>query len=249
MRDDLRGLGRYKRILQLFTEQRSQWTIAEAAAALEVPASTLYRTVQDMVAANFLDVASDARYRLGASFIELDRLSRITDPLYTLGGPVLDQIVTQAKIPCVAMLARLYNDTVMCVSQANSGNGDQIHTSYERGRPRPLTRGATSKVILAQLPAGRLKRLLVDSGLDEEELAQLRAELPIIRRQGFCITRGEVDPGLIGIAAPAVVAELSLIGSLNLVCRQEDVTPQQERRLAMLVHSEAKLLSEELAAT
>ena len=250
MRDDLRGLGRYKRILQLFTEQRSQWTIAEAAAALDVPASTLYRTVQDMVAANFLDAASDARYRLGASFIELDRLSRITDPLYSLGVPVLDQIVIQAKIPCVAVLARLYNDTVMCVAQANVGaSDDEIHTSYERGRPRPLTRGATSKVILAQLPAGRLKRLMADSGLEEEELAQLRAELPVIRRQGYCITRGEVDTGLMGIAAPAVVAELSLIGSLSLVCRQEDVTPQQERRLAMLVYSEAKLLSDELAAT
>jgi len=72
---------------------------------------------------------------------------------------LLQDMARQAGVPCVGVLARLFGDTVMCVADTlPSDNG--IRTSYERGRPRPLTRGATSKVILAQLPARRLNRLL-----------------------------------------------------------------------------------------
>ena len=47
----------------------------------------------------------------------------------------------------------------MCVADTVPTDA-RVKTSYERGRPRPLTRGATSKVILAQLPTRRLTSLL-----------------------------------------------------------------------------------------
>jgi DNA-binding IclR family transcriptional regulator len=216
------------------------------ASALSVPASTVYRTVQDMVSANFLEPGSDAQYRLGASFIELDRLIRITDPLYRVGTPWLRDMAIQARVPCVAMLARLYNDTVMCVSQASTANGE-VPTSYERGLPRPLTRGATSKVILAQLPSRRLRRLLT-SAPSGGTLDEMRQELSRIRKQGYCITRGEVDPGLVGIAAPVILADRSSLGSISLAVRAQDVDAQQEERLALLVESTAKMLMQELVA-
>lgn len=243
----MRALGRYVRILGLFTEGRSQWTIPEMATAMEVPGSTVYRSVQDMISANFLEYAGEAQYRLGARFIELDRMIRVTDPVYSKGTPFLQDVCVQARVPCVAVLARLYNDTVMSVSQAFSA-ADHLYTSYERGRPRPLTRGATSKVILAQLPARRLKRLMQGEGGNAGEIDEMRAELGGIRRQGFAITRGEVDAGRIGIAAPVLVAGRALIGSLSLVVKAEEVDPQQERRLALLVTSTARLLSDELAS-
>lgn len=241
----MRGLGRYVRILKLFTEERSQWTIPDIAASLSVPASTVYRTVQDMVAANFLESANEAQYRLAASFIEIDRLIRVTDPLYCIGTPLLRDLVSQARVPCIAILARLYNETVMCISQAATP-GDDIATSYERGLPRPLTRGATSKVILAHLQPRRLKRLLESeeaTGSPEE----MREELSLIRKRGYSVTRGEVDKGLVGVAAPVVVAGRSMLGSLSLVVRADDIDPQHEKRLILLVTTTARLLTDELS--
>jgi len=240
----MRGLGRYVRVLKLFDEKRSQWTIAEIAATLDVPSSTVYRTVQDMVAANFLESANEAQYRLGASFIEMDRMIRVTDPLHELGTPLLRDIRQQARVPCVTVIARLYNDTVMCVAQDGEDADSSIHTSYERGRPRPLARGATSKVILAQLPSRRLDRLLGKGSKADE----LRAELARIKKQEICVTRGEVDRGLVGIAAPILVPERALIGSFSIILREADVDPQQERRLSLLVPSAAQLLSRQLSA-
>src|SRR5579863_2280178 len=110
------GLSRYVSVLRLFSEERSEWTVLEIAAALDVPASTVYRTVREMVAAEFLEPAAEARYRLGACFIEFDRLVRVTDPLYSVGTALLRDVALQARVPCVAVLARLYDDTVMCVA-------------------------------------------------------------------------------------------------------------------------------------
>ncbi len=241
----MRGLGRYVRILKLFTEERSQWTIPDIAASLSVPASTVYRTVQDMVAANFLGAANEAQYRLGASFIEIDRLIRVTDPLYCVGTPLLRDLVAQARVPCVAILARLYNDTVMCVSQAMTP-GEDMATSYERGLPRPLTRGATSKVILAHLPPRRLKRLLEREDA-AGSLEAMREELALIRKRGYSVTRNEVDEGMVGVAAPVVVSGRSMLGSLSLVVRGSDIDPQQEKRLILLVTGTARLLTDELS--
>jgi DNA-binding IclR family transcriptional regulator len=240
----MRGLGRYVRILKLFTQERGEWTIPDIAASLAVPASTVYRTVQDMVAANFLESANEAQYRLAASFIEIDRLIRLTDPLYCAGTPLLRDLVAQARVPCVAVLARLYNETVMCVSQA-AAPGEDIATSYERGLPRPLTRGATSKVILAHIPPRRLKLLLEREGAIGS-LEQIREELALIRKRGYSVTRGEVDQGLLGVAAPVVVTGRSILGSLSIVVRAADIDPQAEMRLILLVTATARLLTDEL---
>jgi DNA-binding IclR family transcriptional regulator len=243
------GLSRYVSVLRLFDEERSECTVTEMATALKVPASTVYRTVREMVAAEFLEPTTEARYRLGACFIEFDRLVRITDPLYSVGTAVLRDVVTQARVPCIAVLARLYDDRVMCIADHKSSE-DGVYTSYERGRPRPLTSGATSKVILAQLSPRFLTKLLdkpsggvAPSG---KNVAKFREELTEIRKLGYSITRGEVDKKVIGIAAPVTVTERALLGSLSLVVPASIVDKALERRLVLLVVSSAKLLTAEL---
>jgi DNA-binding IclR family transcriptional regulator len=245
------GLSRYISVLRLFDEQHPEWIIPDLAAALDVPASTLYRTVRQMVATEFLEQAAEAKYRLGACFVEFDRLVRVTDPLYRVGTALLRDVVKQARVPCVGILARLYADKVMCIADHRSNEG-AVYTSYERGRPRPLTRGAASKAILAQLPARRLSRLLGTSPAEEasvpKRVSKLREELIAIRKQGYAIARGEVDNKVVGIAAPIAVPDRALMGSFSLALRAESVDQTLERRLVLLVVSSAKLLTAELTA-
>ena len=79
------GLKRFVGVLRLFGEAKSEWTVPDMAEALGLPASTVYRTVRELLAEGFLDPAPEARYRLGAAFVEFDRLVRLTDPLARLG--------------------------------------------------------------------------------------------------------------------------------------------------------------------
>jgi DNA-binding IclR family transcriptional regulator len=244
------GLGRYVKVLRLFGESKSDWTMPEISAALDVPTSTIYRTVRELIAENLLEPSTEAHYRLGAAFVEFDRLVRVTDPLYQAGTSLLHEVAAQARLPCVAVLARLYGDTVMCVADAASAD-HSIGISYERGRPRPLTCGATSKVILAQLRPRRLKQLLstADRGSKRPfapSESEFREQLAGIRRRGYCVTRGEVDKGLTGIAAPVSLPEQALTASLSLVVDTKTLDDPTERRLVLLLVSSASLLTEQL---
>jgi DNA-binding IclR family transcriptional regulator len=245
------GLTRYAQILRLFDETKSDWTISEISGALDVPASTVYRTVRDLLAENFLEPAIEGHYRLGSAFVAFDRLIRLTDPIVRVGSELLHDIALQARIPCVGILARLYGDTVMCVADSVPTE-ETIRTSYERGRPRPLTRGATSKVILAQLPTRRLNNLLAAHAVAEHHPhapspAQFREELALIRKRGFCVTRGEVDKGMVGLAAPVSVPNRALMASLSLVVSGSTLDEPTERRLVLLLVSAASLLTEKLS--
>ncbi len=100
---------------------------------------------------------------------------------------------------CVGLVASLYGDTVMCVADAAAGD-PPFRSSYERGRPMPLLRGATSKVILADLPTRRLKQLIgrAPEFAGDDARDTFRKSLAFVRRQGYFVGRGEIDPGLAG---------------------------------------------------
>jgi DNA-binding IclR family transcriptional regulator len=231
------GLDRYTAVLRLFTQARSEWTVQEMSEHLGVPQSTAYRTVRDLLAENFLEAASEARYRLGSVFIEFERLLRLTDPLLTAGERVLRDVVAEAGAPCVGLLCRLYNDTVMCIDDTVSP-GANFRSSYERGRPMPLTQGATSKVILAHLPPRRLNRLLENG----PELANetFRTELQTVRRRGIAVSRGEIDADVVGIAAPIFRKAPGLLASLSLVLPSRGLEDAQIGRLAALTVEAAR---------
>ncbi len=242
------GLDRYLDIVNLFDETKSDWTIPEIAFSLDVPTSTVYRTVRELVAAEMLEQSMEAHYRLGAAFIEFDRRVRRTDSLIRLSNGILQDVAGEVRIPCAVVLARLYGDKVMCVADTRS-KGHDIPTSYERGRPQPLTRGATSKMILAQLPSRRLNRLLAPSesaGSAGSTILDLRKELAMARRCGYVITRGEVDPGLAGIAAPVSNPEQAIIASLSLIVPASGLADMVEHRLVLLATMAANLLAERL---
>ncbi len=227
------GLARYMAVLRLFSEGMPTWTVAEMADALQVPQSTAYRTVRDLLSEGLVEMSAEARYRLGPAFIEFDRLTRLTDPLMRASADVLRAIVHGAGVPGVALLCRLYGREVMCIADFASADAS-FSPSYERGRPMPLTQGATSKAILARLSGKRLSKLI-----GVEAVEAMRPELAAIRRAGFCLGRGEIDEGLAGIAVPIVCEAEGLVASLSLVVESHRLAGAREDRLRHLVMSAA----------
>ena len=67
-----------------------------------------------------------------------------------------------------------------------------------------------------------------------------------VRKRGYCVTRGEVDKGLVGIAVPISVPERAINASLTLVVEAASLDDRTERRLVMLMISTAGLLTEAL---
>lgn len=237
-------------ILRLFIDQKPEWTVEEIIAELGCSASGAYRAVRLLTNERFLSPVSGARYVLGSAFIEYDRSIRMTDQFLTVGQPVLKRLVEGLDTSATGILCRFYRDSVMCVHQETHTVGNQPnYTSYERGLPMPLFRGATSRVILASLST-RYMRRLYDQNLDEIASAGLGKDwksfsdaLKHVRRSGSSVTHEEIDEGAVGVAAPVQLDPGHSdrgIGSISLVLRRDEVDERTVFRVTQLVIAAAK---------
>jgi DNA-binding IclR family transcriptional regulator len=233
-------------VLRLFDEAHPSLTVPEMAELTGFPASSIYRHVRELLAEEFLESTVDSRYRLGSAFIDFTRRVRVTDPLLLVGSELLHVLVEQVRVPVHVLLCRLYGDQVMCVAVDKS---DRVgfSTSYELCRPMPLVRGATSKAILANMPPRALKKLLSAVETDSTQQQALDQALAQTRRTGYCITSGEVDDGLTGMAAMVQNVSLGVSASLSLIGEAAMLTKDQQTQVLPLLLSTASVINTRLS--
>jgi DNA-binding IclR family transcriptional regulator len=214
------GQARILSVLNLFEDGQPVWTVEEIGRALGLSTSTAYRSVRALAKAGFLDPVTGAGYALGPAFIRYDRLLRQSDQLNLIADPVMTDLLAATSQRATVILCRRFRECVMCVHEVRGSKPDAV-TSYERGVAMPLFIGATSKVILAQLPDRLLQAIYLANektirSFGPSTWPEFRTHLRDIRSQGFALTDSEVRKGRIGLAAPIfrdkqVVAGISLV--------------------------------------
>lgn len=236
-------------ILGLFTEARLEWTPEALMAQLGYTRPTLYRYLKTLRDHGFLVGRPNSGFTLGPKVVEMDFLLRRSDPLVLDGRAQLQRLTT--AYPCTAFLARWYGDKVLCVLSEQSAT--DLTSSYPRGRPMPIGRGATSRSIMAFLPRRQLMPLItarledfraVGFGVDAAEVLRGLAE---IRRAGVATARAEVTSGVVGVAAPIFDTSKTPVASLTLTISEKRVDDVLLSRLEQDVRSAAAALSEILA--
>lgn len=232
-------------VLPLFTMDRPEWTVEAAAEALDVSGSTAYRYFNSLYRAGLLDPTSGGRYILGPSIIAYDRQLRLQDPLLQVARPVMTRLVKRNGGDGVALLCRRFRQQVMCVHQAFEHKPAHA-VSYERGRPMGLFRGSASLVILANLPVRTLHALWRDESTDVaatglgDDWDAFRASLKKIRAADVWVTRGQLDKGMIGIAAPIWQPDRQIVGSVGIVVPETSASPEEVAGTAALVQAAAR---------
>ncbi len=245
----MKSLDKMFGLLDLFDDGRAEWTPDAMADRLDLTRSTLYRYLKALTDAGLLTSLPGAGYTLGPRIAELDYRMRLGDPLIVAARPVMAELV--ADIPGIALLCRRYRDRVLCVHQERGGA--PIRTNYERGRARPLLRGAASRIILANMPAAALRRLHAAAPRDfaraglGEDLAAVRATLRDIRQQGHDVTAGDLTPGVTGVAAPIFDARGAVLGSLSVTLGEARAETARVAYVADRVDLCARILSKTLA--
>jgi DNA-binding IclR family transcriptional regulator len=229
-------------ILQLFTPERPEWTVEQAAKEIGVSVSTAYRYFRSLGKAGLLDRFSNGDYILGPAIIEYDRRIRLIDPLIKVAQPAMQRLVARSESIGVALLCRIYRNCVMCVHQEFK-NLPEHHLGYERGRPMPMFLGASSKIIFANLPS-RSVRWFFSRFHDEIAAAglgsnweEVKGNLRRIRKTGVHVTRGEVDLGRVGIAAPVFASPGNVVGSITLVLFDQDASAEMVANSSALVQA------------
>lgn len=235
-------------VLDLFTEERTQWSPEELMRELGYTRPTLYRYLKSLKESGFLMPTRGGRFALGPRIVEMDYLSRRSDPLIAAGTRHLERLT--AARPCTALLVRWYGDKILCVTSLASAVNPV--SSYPRGRPMPMGRGAIARSIMAFLPKAHLLPLVtrfaadlrsVGIGTTEDEML---AALKRVRRAGVAIAFGEVTPGAVGIAAPILDASYP-VASLCITIAGQHTNGEEIDRISDEVREAAREIGSTLA--
>lgn len=244
----LHSLEKVLTILGLFSEDRLEWTPDEMMAALGYSRPTLYRYLKALREAGLLTALPEAGFTLGPRVVEMDYLMRKSDPLLSHSQ---DQLVAlSSAMPSTALLVRWYGNRLLCV--ASDCSTPNPLSSYARGRPMPLTRGAISRAIIAFLPRRQQAAMVADRledfraiGLGDTSEAVLE-RLRATRKKGYAVAYGEVTPGVVGIAAPVFDSTKSPIAALCVTVAGNLVAADQIDNMGARVLAAAEIISTRL---
>ena len=236
-------------LLDVFTEDRLEWTPEELMAELGYSRPTLYRYIKTLKEAGFLTSMPNGSFTLGPRVVEMDFLMRKSDSLVRHAQGHLEALAREQ--PCSSLLVRWYGNKLLCVASECS-TPDPL-SSYPRGRPMPLARGAISRAIMAFMPRRKLVGI-VEANLGElaavglgENVEQVLTSLRQVRRNGYAVAHGEVTPGVVGIAAPVFDGGSSPIAVLCVTIAEETVSSSRITEIGAKIRKAADEISHQLA--
>ncbi|MGD9942854.1 MAG: IclR family transcriptional regulator [Burkholderiaceae bacterium] len=234
-------------ILDLFSESVTLLTAEQIAERVRISRPTAFRYARELTQAGFLANYA-GRYSLGARIITLDHRIRESDPVLRLARDVMAGLASETA--CGVILCRMYNEDVINVH--HEAGFDEVATSFGRGRPLPLFRGAGSKIMLAYLPQPRLKRIY-ERHRNEPQLKSLAGDWPAfrayfkaIRDRGHYVSIQEIEDMTIGVAAPVLVPGMGVIAAISLVMSVERQRLVNTDGLATLVKARAAEIADRL---
>ena len=190
--------------------ERGQLRAIEIAAAVGLPLSTTHRYVRQLRESGHL-YEVDGYYCLGHR-LSAGASRRGTGHLVRVADPWLHQL-TDSTGEAAVLTVRVAT-TALCLDRIMPPR--RYLLSFQRGTVRPLYAGASAIVLLAHAPSDVIDAVMRGGHRrfthNTPDMAELPGRLAQIREQGFAVTYGEMDPHMVGVAAPAFRQDTCVCG-------------------------------------
>ena len=191
-------------ILELFDEERPEWTTTEVARALNLPVPTAHRILSALALRGYVSQHEETkRFRLGIAALQLGDRARAVVDLRSVALPSLTKISRDTGETSLLTVLTPRHDRGVCLERVETPQ--PLRLSVTPGRQLPLHAGASQKVLMAYMDPEALDRALARP---LEHLCQntitdpglLRAELEKIRTLGWASSFEETNVGVWGLA-------------------------------------------------
>lgn len=232
-------------VLQLFTEEKPVWSGAEISEQLGVARSTGYRYLSSLVQSGFI-AEGDGGFQLGPRIFQLARVARHRTGLSEVALPVMQELAK--KVNETVLLTRRSGSVVVCLERVEASRA--IRLSYERGHVLPINAGAAAEALLAWLPPAEVARILDDAPLErftDKTLVDpgvIQERLTQIREKGYALSRGELDPDVLGIAAPIRGHDGSVRAAVSIAALSSRVPVREANAMTAAVLEAAAAITE-----
>lgn len=241
-------LKRVSEILSLFSEDSPTITLADVESVLGVSQATAYRYLHDLHEIGILSRTS-GRYAPGPTIMELEYILSNFDPLLLAAKDLMDEL--SVSLGAHMYLCRMYKDRL--VNVYSSRPADSVEMPLRPGRRIPIFRGAQARVVLSHLDRRRQRRIFEREAGDPDcrkigaDWASFSATLQKNRQDGYYLSRGEIEQGLVGIAAPVFDENNEIMGAISLAYTASQPLAANEDRLVELAKNTAEKISQRVA--
>jgi DNA-binding IclR family transcriptional regulator len=162
-----RAVSKALALLEAFTPARPWWTVAELAAAVGMPASTVTRLVSALEGGGVLRREDGGfRYTIGHRVLLWASIAKGSTNLHALAHPLLEDLRNQTGETAALYLRQGIVRVCLDVVQSSQ----QVHRALPLGEVAPLTMGAAGRSIAAYLPPEERQML----GFPSNELGALQ---------------------------------------------------------------------------
>ena len=220
----LQTLDRGLAALFLVARSESGLKIAELAEQLALNRAIVYRLVATLSDHGMVQRLANGRIVLGSGAYLLEAHSE--GSLRALARPVIENLAESTH--ATAYLSIAHGTDCVALLTAEPRNAF-INIQYRVGSRHPLTMGAVGQAILAGRPEHP----------DDSEVVKTA------RRDGYCISHGQLQPGAIGVASPVLMPKKGFAG-IELGTGVVALENLDLERAAQEVQRAAMLLSRQL---
>jgi DNA-binding IclR family transcriptional regulator len=242
--------GTIERVLSLLTliaESRRSMGVKDVSDALQLPMSTSHRLLDLLLEAGFVEKdEARRRYSIGLEFFRLASLVTQKTSYPELIQPILGQIT--AKTGETSIYTTYLSAQRATMYSAKSDSSDSLRFRITLFQQMPLEWGASSLAILSYLPADIQEEAFANTnpsptGRKRLSRAAFFERIETVRRSGFAFTESEKLLDSIGIAAPVMIAEANVVGSIALTIPKVRFVQSKLEPYATIVKQSAKSIS------
>ena len=243
-------------ILDLFDEERPEWTATEIARTLELPVPTTHRILMALKQRGYVSQHEETkRFRLGVGALHLGDRAHASVDLRSLSRPVLKRLSRETGETALLTVVAPGGSRGVCLERVETAQ--PLRLSVQPGRRVPLHAGASQKALLAFLPKDSVERVLSQplERLCERTIvdpSDLRAELARIRERGWARSAEETNLGVSGIAIPLLSQRGGVVCAIGIAgpsARLDDARIASEfRQVASAAEEVATALGHRLPA-
>ncbi|MYN27401.1 IclR family transcriptional regulator [Duganella levis] len=253
-KNTVQSLAKGFKVLQAFTAQEPELTMAEVARKAGLDNATAFRFLNTLVSLGYVDKAENSRmFRLSLKVLDLGFHALARSDLRTRARPILRSLV--GEVNEAASIGVLDGSSVLYAERVQAGL-TQLGVDVRIGSRVPAYSSAVGQVILAWLPRetqikvldGQPRLQLTPTTLTDMDA--LLARLQQIRSLGYALSNQETVSGLYVLAAPVLDIDGMPVAALSVAAPAHRSSLQQfEENTVRAVLDAAQQLSKSLHAT
>lgn len=206
-------------IFELFTGDKDAFTLTDIAKELNMPISSTYQIIQNMLNRGYLEADSSGKqFHLGNKIFEIRvqhrRNTNLPAEFFNVAGKMAEDLNE------TVLLSVRSGDKAIYIAEKQ--NSQPLRVSSNIGSVLPLYASASGKMLLSSLPDQEIEELYAGKTLEKftdktiSTVKELKEEVVKVREEGIAFNFGESVEGVHCIAGPIYDFEGKVVASISV---------------------------------